>query len=62
MKRITLWILLFGTVAALVLSACSPEVASLDGTSWSLKSYQNEAGETVNITSKKHYYGPVSSG
>ena len=49
MKRITRWILLLGTITALILSACSPEVASLDGTSWSLKSYQNETGETVNI-------------
>ncbi len=49
MKRIALWILVLGTAFALILSACSQESASLDGTSWALRSYQDDTGETVNI-------------
>ena len=52
MKKIIQWIFLLGTIAALILSACSQEGASLDGSSWALKSYQDDAGETVNILPK----------
>jgi heat shock protein HslJ len=49
MKKIFLWILLVGISAALILSACSAAEISLDGSSWTLKSYQDSNGETVNV-------------
>lgn len=49
MKRITQWILILGTAVVLMLSACSLEDTSLDGSSWTLSSYQDNTGDTVNI-------------
>jgi len=49
MKKLTLWILVLGTAIALILSACSPVNTSLDGSSWTLRSYQDDTGETINI-------------
>jgi heat shock protein HslJ len=49
MKRITQWILILGTAVVLMLSACSLEGTSLDGSSWALSSYRDSTGDTVNI-------------
>jgi len=49
MRQKILWILTLVTTIALVLSACSEAGTSLDGSSWVLKSYQDETGETVNV-------------
>jgi len=49
MKQKILWILTFVTTAALILSACSAADISLDGSSWALRSYQDNTGETVNV-------------
>ena len=49
MKRFILWFLILGTVAILILSACSEAAVSLDGTSWSLSSYLDNTGETVSV-------------
>ena len=49
MKRITFWIIILCTTTALILSACSAADASLDGSSWALRSYQGNTGETVNV-------------
>jgi len=48
-KRFPYLLLMIGTVALLSLSACSGAAPSLDGSSWNLSSYQNEAGEMVNV-------------
>jgi len=37
------------TIAALILSACSETDASLDGTSWALRSYRDNSGENVSV-------------
>lgn len=49
MKRIHHLILIMSTIAILSLSACGGAGLSLDGSSWNLKSYQNETGEMVNV-------------
>ena len=49
MKRIVLWIIILCATAALIFSACSGADVSLDGSSWSLMSYKNNTGETVNV-------------
>ena len=48
-KEIAHWILIASAVAALILSACSAADVSLDGSSWSLQSYRDSTGETVNV-------------
>ncbi len=48
MKRFG-WILILVTAAVLISSACSGAGASLDGSSWALKSYQNDQGEIVDV-------------
>jgi heat shock protein HslJ len=48
MKRLPFWIIIVGMVTMLILSACSAADVSLDGSSWTLKSYQDSTGETVN--------------
>ena len=48
-KGITRWILIVSVLAALILSACSAADVSLDGSSWSLQSYRDTTGETVNV-------------
>lgn len=49
MKRLTLWILMLVTAAGLILSACSGAEASLDGSSWALRSYRDDQGEMVDV-------------
>jgi len=49
MRQKILWILTIVTTIALVLSACSEAGTSLDGSSWVLKTFQDETGETVNV-------------
>ena len=49
MKRIVLWIIILCATAALIFSACSGADVSLDGSSWSLMSYKDNTGETVNV-------------
>ncbi len=49
MKRITLWIVILSVTAMLFLSACSEAGTSLDGSSWSLRSYRDNKGETVSV-------------
>jgi len=49
MKQKIFWILTFVTTAALILSACSAADGSLDGSSWALRSYQDNTGETINV-------------
>ena len=48
MKRIVLRMIILCTIAVLILSACSGTDVSLDGSSWALRSYQDNTGETVN--------------
>jgi len=48
-KGIVHWILIVSAAAALILSACSTADVSLDGSSWTLRSYRDTAGETVNV-------------
>ena len=49
MKKIILWIIIVSATVMLLLSACSETDTSLDSSSWSLRSYQDSAGETVNV-------------
>ena len=49
MKRTVLWIIILCATAALIFSACSGADVSLDGSSWSLMSYKDNTGETVNV-------------
>lgn len=49
MKKTILWIIIVSATVVLLSSACSEADTSLDGSSWVLKSYQDETGETVNI-------------
>jgi len=49
MKRIPYLILIIGTIASLSLSACAGGAPSLDGSSWNLESYLNEAGEMASV-------------
>ena len=49
MKRIVLWIIILCAAATLIFSACSGADVSLDGSSWSLMSYKDNTGETVNV-------------
>ena len=49
MKRITFWIIIVSMVTLLIFSACSAADVSLDGSSWSLMSYKDNTGETVNV-------------
>ena len=49
MKRTVLWIIILCATAALMFSACSGADVSLDGSSWSLMSYKDNTGETVNV-------------
>jgi len=51
-KEIAHWILIVIAAATLILSACSAADVSLDGSSWSLQSYQDSTGETVNVLSR----------
>ena len=66
MKRITLRIFILGTAIVLILSACSQANTSLDGTSWALTSYQDDAGDTVNIlprsTTTAHFQADTVTG
>ena len=48
-KGITRWILIVIVAVTLVLNACSAADVSLDGSSWSLQSYRDSTGETVNV-------------
>jgi len=48
-KGILHWVLIVGTAAVLILSACSTADVSLDGSSWALRSYRDATGETVNV-------------
>ena len=49
MKRIVLWMIILCTIVALILSACLGTDTSLDASSWALRSYQDNTGETVNV-------------
>ena len=49
MKRKILSMFIIGVAASLILSACSEAGTSLDGSSWSLRSYRDNTGETVNV-------------
>jgi len=49
MRRIVLWMIILCTIAALILSACSGTDISLDGSSWTLSSYQDSTGEIINV-------------
>ena len=49
MKKIVRWITIVSATVVLLLSACSETDTSLDGSSWSLRSYQDNTGETVNV-------------
>jgi heat shock protein HslJ len=49
MKRITFWIVIVSMLTMLIFSACSGADVSLDGSSWSLMSYKDNTGETVNV-------------
>jgi heat shock protein HslJ len=52
MKKLILSIIMLCIATALILSACSEADVSLDGSSWSLMSYKDNAGETVNALSR----------
>ena len=49
MRKSLLWTLLLGAAIVLLLGACSQAQSSLDGTSWVLKSYQEDQGKEVNV-------------
>ena len=49
MKRKILSMFIIGVAVALILSACSEAGTSLDGSSWSLRSYRDNTGEIVNV-------------
>jgi len=52
MKKTIFWMLILCTITALLLSACSEAGTSLDGSSWVLKSYQDDAGETIIVPTR----------
>lgn len=52
MKSKILKLLILGTLACLILGACSQESASLDGSSWTLQSYRDSSGDTVRILAR----------
>jgi len=66
MRKSLLLTFLFGAAVVLLLGGCSDTQSALDGTSWVLKSYQDDQGKEVNVllgsTTTAQFQSTVVSG